>query len=103
MPESKAVHIRYAAGSLNLTNFLIDLGYELCESEGHGLSLVKTYKLGKTKKRVRTSFQEITLFELLNGNEVVSFRGYTIHNEILIFFSKRELFNVKTQEDGTNL
>ena len=102
MSDIQAVHTRYAAGSSNLLNFLVGLGYEECESHGHGLSVIKTYKLGKTKKRIRVSFQEIDLFETVQGKEVSHFKGFTVHDELVKFFTQRNL-TAKPNEDATNI
>jgi hypothetical protein len=103
MSDIQAVHTRYAAGSYNLLAFIVGLGYEECEVEGHGLSVVKTYKLGDTKKRIKTSFDEIHLFEIIDGKEISAFRGFTVHDELLKFFSKREIYTPKNKGNGINI
>ena len=103
MVEIQAVHIRYAAGSTNLLNFLTLLGYKECKSEGYGLSIIKTYKIDGTKKRVRVSFNEIDLFEIIDNKEISQFKGFTIHDELLKFFSTRELNNLKSKDNATNI
>ena len=94
------VHTRYVAGSLGLQNFLKELGYEEVKVTGRDLDKITEYRIKGTNKVVRSSFHELVLINLVkvtdpktfsSVKEEVAFKGYTVHDELLKFFSKRNV------------
>lgn len=85
------VHTRYVAGSTGLHNFLVELGYKEYQTFGKDLNKVTEFHLPDSNKVVKSSFQELILINIKEGQEVIEFSGYTVHDEILKFFTKRNL------------
>ena len=91
------VHTRYVAGSIGLHNFLMELGFQEKKTIGSGINKIMEFEISGSNKLVRSSYNELSLINIEEGKEVIAFRGYTVHDELLKFFSKRQL------HDKTNI
>ena len=88
MDNEQIVHVRLVAGSTTLYDFIKELGYEPLLTEGNNLDKI-TYYINKGKY-LRVGYQGITLFYYINGKYTELFKGTTVHDEILKFFTKRD-------------
>lgn len=89
MENTQLVHTRYIAGSSGLDNFLKTLGFEIESTMGTGLNKSVVYKLPDTNKSVVSTYEGLSLIEKVDGKDTIDYKGYSVHDELLKFFSKR--------------
>ncbi len=96
MSDSENVmHIRLVAGSSSLQSFIKNLGYESILNEGRHLDEITYYEL--EGKYIRVGYQGITLFHYIKGKYTEVYKGLTVHDELLTFFTKRDYNHDKTR------
>jgi len=88
MENENIVHVRLVAGSTPLYDFIKELGYEPLITEGHHLDKI-TFFINKGKY-LRVGYQGITLFYYIKEKYIEVYKGLTVHDEILKFFTKRD-------------
>lgn len=94
MKQMEVVHRRLIAGSKPLTEFIKELGYEFKRENGHGLRKSRLYFLNGKYLEVGHHF--IKLFYYVSEEEVVAHKGLSVHDQLLIFFTKRDYKHDKT-------
>jgi len=92
-PNDKLVSKRYVAWSKNFIDFIEKLGYVLLKSEGHNTQKKILYKTkDQPFKYIEITFDYIRLYTISeDGKEIEHYKGLTVHDELVIFFTKRNL------------
>ena len=85
----KIVHKRLVSFTSPLFEYIKELGYELHTKEGHGSQERLTYKCGD--KYIQITFHMLALYTISGNKPVYFYKGLTVHDELLKFFTKREL------------
>ena len=81
------IHRRLITWSSALWKELEKLGFEEMEPTGHNINKTRRFKNGN--KHVHSSFHELVLIEIIDNKETIVHQGLSVHDEILIFFTKR--------------
>lgn len=82
-------HKRLVAGTLSLNQAIEDMGFTLVELRGNGTKETREYR--KDNKIIKLSHNSIILEERVNYDHLLVYKGLTVHDELLKFFSTRGL------------
>ncbi len=82
------IHKRLVAGTKPLRDTLSSLGFKLVKTNGRRLDEINIWK--KENKFVDEGYKGMVVYILTDkGEKKIEHRGLTIHDELLMFFSKR--------------
>jgi len=95
-------HNRFVAGTTLFHDFLISLGFELKETNTKDVGAtkrrpIKTFEL--KNKVIVDAYDWLQLTTDIKGKPRTEYRGYTVSKDLVIFFSQRQLEEVKNEND----
>lgn len=94
--SNKLIHTRYVAGSSLLLKFLEELGYSLeYTKKVNTIKQIWLYISKDGEKYVKVTFHYMELYTMEDNKKKVHYKGYTIHDELLKFFTNRDLISIK--------
>lgn len=96
-PQKTQSNRYFVAGSIGLTNVLIELGFEEIESKGSGINTIKIFNKGN--KYVKSAYHILYLYvKDKSGEDKIVEKGFIVNAENLKFFANRSPQTIITND-----